>query len=86
MAQETFLTLISGVASLAALIALWRLRPSTVQGLWIGGGMVLGVFVMLEGALALDYRWGGYGGANWAVFVLGGALAGWMITKIFRIK
>jgi hypothetical protein len=86
MAHETLLTLLIGASTLAALVGLWRLRPSTVQGLWIGGGMLLGVFVVLVSTVALDYRPGGYGRANWLVFVLGGAVVGWLATKLFRIK
>jgi hypothetical protein len=83
MAQETLLLLVIGGAILAALVGLWRLRPSSAQGLWIGGGVVVGVFVML-GAAAWGYRMPGGGIAF--VFMLGGAFVGWLITLLFRIK
>ena len=83
MAQETLLLLVIGGAILAALVGLWRLRPSTAQGLWIGGGAIAGFFVML-GAVVWGYRLPG-GGIGF-VFMLGGAFVGWLITLLFRIK
>ena len=55
------------------------------QAIWIGGGMVLGLFVWLVGTLGVGYHW--YGGVNpiW-LFVLAGAFVGWVVTKVLRIK
>lgn len=75
-----------GAAILAALVCLWRLRPSTRQGLWIGGGVVLAIFIYLEAIMALGYHWNGVGGGTGFVFILGGAFVGWMVSKLFRIK
>jgi hypothetical protein len=83
MAQETLLLLVIGGAILAGLVGLWRLRPSTAQGFWIGGGMIVGFFVMLV-AMVWGYRLPGGGIAF--VFTLGGAFVGWLITMLFRIK
>jgi hypothetical protein len=86
MAPQTLLSLVIGVAILAVLVVLRHQRPTKTQGLWIGGGVVLGFFIMLGSTIAWGYRWGGYGAGVSFVFLLGGAFVGWAVTKLFGIK